>query len=82
MIDIAAESEHSGNLDHPMGAFLYTVSLMHCMPVGLAENGRGLGMMWGRRKRPLNLLTAGRVCPGISVEAIPDDTFNDHYLCR
>jgi len=80
MIDIAAESEISGNLDHPMGAFLYTVSLMHCMPVGLAENGRGLGMMWGREKAMGLLQQAGFA--GISVAPIPDDTFNDHYLCR
>jgi SAM-dependent methyltransferase len=34
MIDIAAESDIDGNRNHPMGPFLYTVSLMHCMPVG------------------------------------------------
>jgi SAM-dependent methyltransferase len=80
MIDIAAHSEIAGNLDHPMGAFLYTVSLMHCMPVGLAGGGRGLGMMWGR-KRAVDLLEQAGFAQ-VSVEAIPDDTFNDHYLCR
>jgi ubiquinone/menaquinone biosynthesis C-methylase UbiE len=49
MIDIAAQSDIDGNRDHPMGAFLYTVSLMHCMPVGLVDGGAGLGMMWGRQ---------------------------------
>ncbi|HKJ99650.1 MAG TPA: class I SAM-dependent methyltransferase, partial [Desulfotignum sp.] len=39
MVDIDAASDPAGNLDHPMGPFLYTVSLMHCMPVGLSENG-------------------------------------------
>lgn len=33
MIDIAAGSSIEDNMNHPMGAFLYTVSLMHCMPV-------------------------------------------------
>lgn len=37
-------------MTHSMGAFLYTVSLMHCMPVGLVDGGAGLGMMWGREK--------------------------------
>jgi len=80
MIDIAAESGIAENREHPMGAFLYTVSLMHCMPVGLADNGRGLGMMWGRKKAVELLEQAGFT--DVSVEAIPDDTFNDHYLCR
>jgi 2-polyprenyl-3-methyl-5-hydroxy-6-metoxy-1,4-benzoquinol methylase len=43
MIDIKAGSRISDNLDHPMAPFLYTVSLMHCMPVGLNDNGRGCG---------------------------------------
>ena len=39
MVDIAASSLISDNQDHPMGPFLYTVSLMHCMPVGLVDGG-------------------------------------------
>ena len=50
MVDIAANSNLADNLTHPMGPFLYTVSLMHCMPVGLVGGGTGLGMMWGREK--------------------------------
>ena len=50
MIDIKASSNQADNVDHPMGPFLYTVSLMHCMPVGLNDNGTGLGMMWGQEK--------------------------------
>ena len=59
MVDIAASSDLSKNMDHPMGMFLYTVSLMHCMPVGLAEGGAGLGMMWGREKAVEMLEGAG-----------------------
>jgi hypothetical protein len=29
-----------------MAPFLYTVSLLHCMPQGLRDHGLGLGMMW------------------------------------
>ncbi|MFH2066826.1 MAG: methyltransferase domain-containing protein [Pseudomonadota bacterium] len=80
MVDIAAGSDLSRNLDHPMGPFLYTVSLMHCMPVGLVDNGSGLGMMWGREKALDMLARAG--FSDIKVESIPEDSFNDHFLCR
>ncbi|RJP83136.1 MAG: class I SAM-dependent methyltransferase [Desulfobacteraceae bacterium] len=80
MVDIAASSDLSKNLDHPMGPFLYTVSLMHCMPVGLVDKGRGLGMMWGREKALDMLARAG--FSDIKVESIPEDSFNDHFLCR
>jgi len=80
MIDIAAESDIDGNRNHPMGAFLYTVSLMHCMPVGLVDGGAGLGMMWGRQlaERMLGQAGFGRV----SVTEIPNDPFNLHFFCR
>ncbi|MCB2147159.1 MAG: class I SAM-dependent methyltransferase [Deltaproteobacteria bacterium] len=80
MIDIAAESDIDGNRDHPMGAFLYTVSLMHCMPVGLVDGGAGLGMMWGRQLAEGMLEQAG--FERVSVMEIPDDPFNLHFFCR
>jgi len=80
MVDIAAESDIGGNLDHPMGPFLYTVSLMHCMPVGLVDGGTGLGMMWGRQKALAMLAEAG--FEQVQLLDIPDDPFNDHYYCR
>jgi SAM-dependent methyltransferase len=80
MIDIAAETEIDGNRDHPMGAFLYTVSLMHCMPVGLVDDGAGLGMMWGRQLAEKMLARAG--FNTILVKEIPNDPFNLHFFCR
>jgi len=80
MIDIAAHSAHRDNLDHPMGAFLYTVSLMHCLPVGLSGGGAGLGMMWGREKACQLLEKAG--FSRVAVEEIPGDPFNLHFLCQ
>lgn len=47
MQDIDASSNLAGNLNHPMGTLLYTISTMHCMTVSLAEGGEGLGTMWG-----------------------------------
>jgi ubiquinone/menaquinone biosynthesis C-methylase UbiE len=80
MIDIDADSHPAGNMDHPMGPFLYTVSLMHCMPVGLSDQGRGLGMMWGRDQAVALLTEAG--FENIQVLEMDHDPFNVHYLCR
>jgi SAM-dependent methyltransferase len=80
MVDIAAQSNLADNLDHSMGPFLYTVSLMHCMPVGLVDEGAGLGMMWGRQKAVEMLKVAG--FQNIRVLDIPGDPFNFHFFCR
>jgi len=80
MIDIKAGSLHQENLDHPMGPFLYTVSLMHCMPVGLSDNGAGLGMMWGRQAAEALLREAG--FDNVAPTEMAYDPFNLHYLCR
>ena len=80
MVDIAASSDLSENKDHPMGPFLYTVSLMHCMPVGLVDGGAGLGMMWGRQAAVKMLNQAG--FGTVQVLDIPDDPFNLHFLCK
>lgn len=79
MIDIKADTDIKENADHPMAPFLYTVSLMHCMPVGLNDNGSGLGMMWGKQQAVNLLRQAGftQVC----AEDIPNDAFNLHFLC-
>ncbi len=80
MVDIAAESNLADNLDHPMGPFLYTVSLMHCLPVGLVDGGAGLGMMWGREKAVDLLKEAG--FQKVQVLKMPDDPFNFHFFCQ
>jgi hypothetical protein len=80
MIEIKARSNQADNMDHPMGPFLYTVSLMHCLPVGLNENGTGLGMMWGQEKAEALLREAG--FEQIETTEMEHDPFNLHYLCR
>ncbi len=80
MVDIDANSRLIENKDHPMGPFLYTVSLMHCMPVGLMNGGAGLGMMWGRERAVGMLKQAG--FQDVHVLEIPDDPFNLHFLCK
>ena len=64
----------------PMAPFLYTVSLMHCMPVGLVSGGTGLGMMWGREKAVEMLEATG--FQSIEVNEIPQDSFNLHYYSK
>jgi 2-polyprenyl-3-methyl-5-hydroxy-6-metoxy-1,4-benzoquinol methylase len=80
MIDIKAGSNQADNLDHPLGPFLYAVSLMHCMPVGLNDNGAGLGMMWGQEKAEALLRKAGFA--HIEITEMEHDPFNLHFLCR
>jgi 2-polyprenyl-3-methyl-5-hydroxy-6-metoxy-1,4-benzoquinol methylase len=80
MVDIKASSNLTDNIDHPLAPFLYAVSLMHCMPVGLTDNGTGLGMMWGKEKAESLLKKAG--FEHIEVEEMENDTFNLHYLCK
>ncbi|MDZ7582334.1 MAG: class I SAM-dependent methyltransferase [Deltaproteobacteria bacterium] len=80
MVDIAASSRLQDNRNHPMGTFLYTVSLMHCLPVGLVNGGTGLGMMWGRQKAVAMLEAAG--FEQVQVLEIPDDPFNLHFFSR
>ena len=80
MVDIKAATPLRDNLDHPMGPFLYTVSLMHCMPVGLNDKGRGLGMMWGKEQALEMLARAG--FDQVDPLEIPNDPFNLHFLSK
>ncbi|KAI9095002.1 methyltransferase type 12 [Phlyctochytrium arcticum] len=48
MQDINASSHLHKNVPNPMAAFMYTVSLFHCMTVSLGQkDGMGLGTCWG-----------------------------------
>lgn len=83
MQDIAAHSHLDGNLDHPVGPFLYTVSTMHCMPVSLygdggEERGLGLGTMWGEEKATGMLAEAG--FRNVEVRHLEHDFQNAYYI--
>jgi SAM-dependent methyltransferase len=78
--DIDATSTHHGDLDHPIGPLLYTISCMHCMTVSLARSGAGLGAMWGRQ-RALELF--GHAGFGdVEVHTLDHDPQNAYYVCR
>lgn len=80
MVDIDASTDPRDNMAHPMAPFLYTVSLMHCMPVGLNNGGAGLGMMWGRQKAVSMLKKAG--FDRVEALTMDHDSFNLHFLAR
>lgn len=80
MVDIKAATHQADNLAHPMGPFLYTVSLMHCMPIGLNDKGTGLGMMWGREQAEAMLRQAGFA--RVEVIEMDHDAFNLHFFCQ
>ena len=78
--DIKASSKHSGNLDHPLGPLLYTISCMHCMTVSLAQGGKGLGAMWGREKALEYFHKAS--FSDVRVNELSHDLQNYYYVCR
>jgi 2-polyprenyl-3-methyl-5-hydroxy-6-metoxy-1,4-benzoquinol methylase len=78
MVDIRASSNLHENLDHPLGTALYVVSLAHCMTVSLAQDGEGLGTMWGEQKARELLAEAG--FEHVSVEQIEGDIVNNYYV--
>ncbi|WP_088889335.1 class I SAM-dependent methyltransferase [Leptolyngbya ohadii] len=80
MQDIHATTDVSGNLDHPIGSLLYTVSCMHCMTVSLAYGGMGLGAMWGKEKALELLANAG--FQQVEVKQLAHDFQNDYYIIR
>jgi SAM-dependent methyltransferase len=78
--EIKAESNHADNLDHPAGAFIYTISTMHCMSVSLAAGGPGLGAAWGRSLCRAMLTDAG--FNDITMHELDHDPLNDFWICR
>lgn len=78
MQDIAGSSHLHENLDLPLGPLLYTISTMHCMTVSLAQNGEGLGTMWGKEKALEMLAEAGFT--QVEVHQLPHDFQNYYYV--
>ena len=80
MQDILSSSLLKNNIDHPLGMFLYTISCLHCMSVSLAQDGRGLGAMWGKEKAVEMLKEAGFT--KVDVKQLSHDFQNYYYICR
>jgi SAM-dependent methyltransferase len=80
MQDIRGSSYVYQNQDHPLGTFLYSVSLMHCMTVSLAQGGEGLGAMWGEEMTHEYLQKAG--FQSIETNRLTHDIQNNWYVVR
>ncbi|MFI4875256.1 MAG: class I SAM-dependent methyltransferase [Blastopirellula sp. JB062] len=80
MQDIHASSYVEKNIDQPLGAFLYTISCMHCMSVSLAQGGLGLGAAWGEELAQEMLIAAGFA--QVEIRRLEHDLLNNYYLAR
>jgi 2-polyprenyl-3-methyl-5-hydroxy-6-metoxy-1,4-benzoquinol methylase len=78
MVDFAASSALEENVDHPLGPALYMFSVFHCMTVSLAQDGAGLGTVWGEQKAIEMLREAG--FSSVDVRRIEGDPFNNYYV--
>ncbi|UTW04146.1 class I SAM-dependent methyltransferase [Amphritea atlantica] len=78
--DIHSSSHHHHDREHPLGPLLYTISIMHCMSVSLAQGGEGLGTMWGREVARDYFTRAG--FSRIDVHQLPHDIQNDYWVLR
>ena len=80
MQDIDASTDVAGNVEHPLGTLLYTISCMHCMTVSLAQGGKGLGAMWGVELAQEMLSAAG--FSSVEVNRLPHDVQNAYFTVR
>ena len=80
MQDIHSAGRVDKNMEHPIAPLLYTLSCMHCMTVSLAQDGDGLGAMWGREKAAELLSIAGFT--QVDVHRLEHDFQNDYYVIQ
>ncbi|HEY8520552.1 MAG TPA: methyltransferase domain-containing protein [Gammaproteobacteria bacterium] len=80
MQDISGTGHVHEDAKHPLGTLLYTVSCMHCMTVSLAQNGEGLGAMWGEPKTVEYLRRAG--FRSVEKKRLAHDLQNNWYVVR
>ncbi|RDD61180.1 class I SAM-dependent methyltransferase [Ferruginivarius sediminum] len=78
--DIKGSSHVHLNCEQPIAPLLYTISCMHCMTVSLAQDGEGLGAMWGKEKALEYFNAAG--FGSVEVNELDHDIQNYWYVCR
>ncbi len=78
--DIDTSGSHAGDVDHPLGPFIYTISTLHCMTVSLARSGAGLGAAWGRPAAEALLHDAG--FGDVTTSKLPHDDQNAWYVAK
>jgi ubiquinone/menaquinone biosynthesis C-methylase UbiE len=80
MQDISGTGRLEEDISHPIGTFLYTISCMHCMTVSLAQDGEGLGAMWGEIKTKEYLRKAGFNL--VETNKLAHDIQNNWYVAK
>lgn len=78
--DIRGTSHHHLDSDLPLAPFLYAVSTMHCMTVSLAQDGEGLGTMWGEERVRDYMRRAG--FSTVEKHQLDHDEQNDYFVMR
>lgn len=76
--DIAGSSYVEKNMEHPVAPFMYALSTTHCMSVSLAQNGAGLGSMWGKELATQMMKEAG--FSSVEVKELEHDFINYYYV--
>ena len=80
MVDEGGSSKVENNMEFPLAPLLYSVSVLHCMTVSLAQGGDGLGTMWGEEKAREMLVAAG--FKNVTVKRLESDIENNYYIAR
>lgn len=80
MQDIRASSNLENNIGHMFCPFLYMISTMHCMTVSLAQNGVGLGTVWGEELAMEMLAEAG--FHNVRLRTLDHDPQNNWYVAQ
>lgn len=80
MLDVRASSHLENNLANPLAPLLYGISTLHCLTISLAQNGAGLGTVWGQELATEMLEEAGFV--DINVHEVPGDPLDLLYVAR
>jgi len=79
MVEPKASSNLEDNIGNPFVPFMYSMSVLHCMTVSLADGGAGLGTAWGEQAARRLLGEAG--FEGVEVFDAPGPQ-NSIYVCR
>jgi ubiquinone/menaquinone biosynthesis C-methylase UbiE len=80
MDEPSISSNLKDNIGDPLAAMIYSVSLLHCMTVSLAEGGAGLGTGWGEQVAVALLSDAG--FGRVEVHDAPGDPRNSIFVTR
>ena len=59
MQEVAASSHLARNAENPYAPMLYAMSVLHAIPVALAQDGEALGRMWGTERAGQMMKEAG-----------------------